>query len=80
MKIKTLLERLKPEFKKALDEHEAKYPNTVKDVKQELAAHHGVSFIRYGVVSELDSIAFYYKIPFEMKNPWKAFDEVEFEK
>lgn len=77
MKIKTLLERLKPEFKEALDKHETIYPHTVKDIKQELSAHHGVTFVRYGIVTDLDSIAYHYKIPFEIKNPWKAFEEVE---
>jgi hypothetical protein len=77
MKIKTLLERLKPEFKKALDEHEVEYPHTVKDIKQELSTHYGVTFVRYGIVTELDSIAYHYKIPFEIKKPWDAFEEVE---
>lgn len=72
---KTLLERLKPELKQALDQQEEKYPHTIRDIKDALSAHFGVTFLTYGILMGLESVAHSNDIPFSLSNPWLSFEE-----
>lgn len=49
--MKTLYERLKPEFKAKLDNAYEVYPNAVKTVVKELKSEHSILDLRFGTVN-----------------------------
>lgn len=70
--MKNLLEQLKPEILKEIDDSIDKYPLAVMELKQELESLYYVSDIRYGSVIQLDSyyLAAFNKLP---NNAWANF-------
>jgi hypothetical protein len=70
--MKNLLENLKPEILKSIEESADKYPLAVLELKQELEKLYYVSDIRYGSIVQLDSyyISVFNQLP---KNAWEHF-------
>jgi hypothetical protein len=70
--MKNLLENLKPEILKSIEESADKYPLAVLELKQELEKLYYVSDIRYGFIVQLDTYYFnaFYKLP---NNAWEHF-------
>lgn len=73
--MKTLLERAKPELKKAIAVFKVDYPNTAERVEQVLSENYGLSFIPFGVVVDLGSICRAAKIDFDINFPWTHFED-----
>jgi hypothetical protein len=70
---KTLLERAKPELKKAIAVNKVDYPATGEYLERHLSETVGVSFLPYGVVIDLEGIA--RKAKLEFRTPWDLFEE-----
>ena len=73
MSYRTLLERAKPELKKAIATYKVDFPNSGEYVEKYLSETIGVSFLPYGVVIDLEGIAL--KAKLEFRNPWDLFEE-----
>lgn len=63
--MKNLLEQLKPEILKKIDDSAEKLPSTVKEIKAELESLYYVSDIRYGTTVYLSGyyLSVYNKLP-----------------
>ena len=72
--MKNLLERAKPELKKAIAEYGISFPNLSECVENSLKDNYLISHVSYGVVFELRSIVLRHKLEFDMNNPWEWFD------
>ena len=70
--MQNLLEKLKPEILKAIEESSDKYPLVAEDLKNELKNLFYVSDVRYGSIVQLDSyyLNAFYKLP---NNAWEHF-------
>jgi hypothetical protein len=70
--MKNLLEQLKPEILKEINDSAEKYPLAVIELKKELESLYYVSDIRYGSVIQLDSyhLAAFNNLP---NNAWANF-------
>ena len=73
MSYRNLLERAKPEFKKAIAVFKVDFPNSGEYVEKHLRETIGVSFLPYGVVIDLEGIA--RKAGLEFSNPWDLFEQ-----
>ena len=72
MSYRNLLERAKPELKKAIAAFSVEHPNSVAHLESHLKERIGVSFLPYGIVLDLESIARGAKL--EFGNPWDLFE------
>jgi hypothetical protein len=70
---RTLLERAKPELKKAIAVNKVDYPATGEYLERHLSETIGVSFLPYGVVIDLENVA--RKAKLEFRTPWDLFEE-----
>ena len=52
--MRNLLERMKPEYKAALDAERGLYPNTVASIEKALSETYFLMDLRYGVVMDLN--------------------------
>lgn len=75
--MKTLLERAKPELKKAIATFKVDYPNTAERVEQVLSENYGLSFIPFGIVVDISSICRAANVEFDMNFPWAHFEDVK---
>ena len=74
MKIKNLLERLRPEVLDAMNAEKELYPNTVNSLENELKNNIFVSDIKYKYVIELESLA--YNVKLNTKNCFELFENL----
>lgn len=74
--MKNLLERLKPEYKAALELEAATYPNTIRHLKEALTKNFAVTNLLYGDVVNLTS-AVRGGCGKYIDYPWDFFEEVE---
>ena len=72
----TLLDRLKPEFRKQLDEHEVEFPTTVEFLKEDMI--NNTSFIFISVDSALTLLRFTNDMPLSFDNLENLFNEYKF--
>lgn len=70
--MKNLLEKLKPEILKEIEESANRYPLATRELKDELKSIYYISDIRYGFIIQLDSyhLAAFNKLP---NNAWENF-------
>lgn len=70
--MKNLLERIKPEILKEIDNSYDTFPSVVQELKDELASLYYVSDVRYGTIIQLDN---YYLSTFNQlpNNGWQNF-------
>ena len=73
MSYRNLLERAKPELKKAIATFKVDYPNSAEYVEKHLSETIGVSFLPYGIVIDLEGIA--RKAGLKISTPWELFEE-----
>jgi len=71
--MQNLLEQLKPEILKVIEESAEKYPSIVKELKQELQNQYYVSDMRYGTFVHLSGyyLSVYNTLP---KDAWANFN------
>ena len=69
----TLLDRLKPEFRKKLDEHELVFPIIVGTIKKEMIK--GFSFTQIKVSSAIHLLHFCTNMPLSFENLESLFNE-----
>ena len=69
---RTLLERAKPELKKAIATYKVDFPNSGEHLERHLSETSGVSFLPYGIVIDLEGVARKAKLKFT--NPWDLFE------
>ena len=74
--MKTLLERAKPELKKAIASFKVDYPNTAIRLEETLQENTILSNIPYGVV-DLGSVCRSANIKFDMNFPWGQFEDIQ---
>tara|TARA_R110000803_G_scaffold148513_1_gene213973 strand:+ start:331 stop:555 length:225 start_codon:yes stop_codon:yes gene_type:complete len=72
----TLLDRLKPEFRKQLDEHEVEFPTTVEFLKEDMI--NNTSFIFISVDSALTLLRLTNDMPLSFENLENLFNEYKF--
>ncbi len=72
MKLKTLLEKMKPEVREAIEFHRSLYPNVVGCLCQNLSMVHFVSDMRY---EDAMNVLSYYEKAFgkTAQTPWECF-------
>jgi len=75
--MKTLLERAKPELKKAIASFKVDYPNTATRLEETLRDNCILSEIPYGVVIDLGSICRSANIKFDINFPWAQFEDIK---
>jgi len=70
--MKNLLEQLKPEILKQINDSTDKYPLVVQELKKELESLYYVSDVRYGSIVQLDSyfLCAFNRLP---NNAWEHF-------
>lgn len=73
MSYRNLLERAKPELKKAIATYKVDYPHQGEWMEKHLSETIGVSFLPYGIVLDLESIARKAKIEYRLV--WDLFEE-----
>lgn len=73
--MKTLLERAKPELKKAIATFKVDYPNTADRVEQTLRENYGLSFVPYGIIVDISGICRAAKLDFDINFPWAHFED-----
>lgn len=73
--MRNLLDRAKPELKKAIATFRVDFPNTAEYVEKHLSETIGVSFLPYGVVIDIQGIARKAKLEFDFNNPWALFED-----
>lgn len=61
--MKNLYERLKPEFKEALEKHAEQYPITVQEVVGDLKNKHYIPAVMYGTYLQLETISLMCELP-----------------
>ena len=69
----TLLDRLKPEFRKQLDEHEVEHPTIIGAIKKEMIK--SVSFTQVSVSSAIHLLDFSANMPLSFENLESLFNE-----
>ena len=69
----TLLDRLKPEFRKQLDEHEVEFPTTVEFLKEDMI--NNTSFIFISVDSALTLLRLTKDMPLSFENLQNLFND-----
>lgn len=73
--MKNLLERLKPEYKAALELEAAEFPNTVQHLRETLAGNYTLMNLTYGDVvvltATISSVTNVY-----LPQPWDFFEEL----
>lgn len=71
--MKNLLEQLKPEILKKINDSAERFPSVVKELKNELESQYYVSDIRYGTSVHLSGyyLSVYNKLP---KSAWDNFN------
>jgi hypothetical protein len=75
--MKTLLERAKPELKKAIASFKVDYPNTATRLEETLKQNCILSEIPYGVIIDLGSVCRSANIKFDMNFPWGQFEDIQ---
>lgn len=75
--MKTLLERAKPELKKAIACYKVDYPNTANRVEETLSTNIILSEISYAVITDIGSICRASNIKFDLAYPWAQFEEIK---
>lgn len=73
--MKTLLERAKPELKKAIAEFGVDYPNSAEHLEMQLSNNYHVSYLIYGTVLDLRSVVNRAKLEFDINHPWDWFED-----
>ena len=73
MSYRNLLERAKPEFKKAIAVFKVDYPYQGEGIEKHLSETIGLTFLPYGVVLDLETIARRAKIEYRLV--WDLFEE-----
>lgn len=73
MSYRNLLERAKPELKKAIAVHKVDYPSTGEYVERHLSETIGVSFLPYGIVVDIEGIA--RRAGLKFSSPWDLFEQ-----
>ena len=73
MSYRNLLERAKPEFKEAIAAFKSEYPNQGEGIEKHLSETIGVSFLLYGIVLDLETVARRAKIEYRLV--WDLFEE-----
>ena len=73
--MKTLLERAKPELKKAIAMFKVDYPNTADHVESLLRENYIVSDLPYGTIIDMGAIIKSSKLKFDLNFPWEYFEE-----
>ena len=75
--MKTLLERAKPELKKAIASFKVDYPNTATRLEEILQKNSILSDIPYGVIIDLGSVCKSANIKFDINFPWGQFEDIQ---
>lgn len=73
MSYRNLLERAKPEFRKAIAVFKVEYPHQGEWIEKHLSEVNGVTFLPYGIVLDLETIARRAKIEYRLV--WDLFEE-----
>jgi hypothetical protein len=72
---RTLLEKAKPELKKAIAVYKVDYPSSGGLVEKALEQAIGISFLEFGIVINLGSILRYSGLSLDLNNPWEWFED-----
>ena len=72
---RSLLEKAKPELKKAIAVYKVEYPSSGELVEKALEQAIGISFLQFGIVINLRSILRYSNLSFDLNNPWEWFED-----
>ena len=75
--MKTLLERAKPELKKAIATFKVDYPKTAERVEETLRTNVILSEVSYAVISDIGSICRASNIKFDIGFPWAQFEDIK---
>jgi len=75
--MKTLLERAKPELKKAIACYKVDYPNTANRVEETLSTNIILSEISYAVIIDIGAICRASNLKFDIAYPWGQFEDIE---
>lgn len=75
--MKTLLDRAKPELKKAIAVFKVDYPNSANHIEKSLSENYTISDLPYGTVNDLGAILRRYGIKFDVSFPWEHFEDIK---
>lgn len=77
--MKSLLDRLKPDYAELLRDHRERNPDKVEDIEKDLSSVQFVIEIPYRTIVNLYWLSYHAGLPFDMTNAWDLFEDYKAE-